>query len=600
MRIKGIWAAAFGLAVLAGQATAADIARKVQVVYDPVSRSVSRVSVGVVDPQPQLALGFLWEPDAGNWPGVDAEGLATGPGTLTWLVPGAASYDPRAVHDRWVGGMAAGAYDGAGVLTRRDGSRWQGTWRAGLIEGEGSWRDADGNLYEGTFRAGLPEGHGTLRSREGWIYEGGFQAGQRHGAGRITLPGGQVYEVVMERGAEISSTRPAEIADSTLGGLLRAQGGGDAGKVGISVVVEPRITSQQSVQYENYLGADAIEVYAADPSDPALTAIWNGGNEPTLPFSFFDSTRQDWLETRAFLSIEAATADGSKVKFDKLRLAVASSMPHLRPMLNAVSHYGCIGTRPDFHFENYGWGPVANPRLRVRFAGPDEGEAALKLADRPSTRWFDVPVAGFDQGGDVDLTGALTAAGVDLATLSGNRFTCPTREMEETCAANLRASVSFGEVDEFLSGYLGLSVTAIAELTYDWTDAAGRRATLTETYAPTISLARIEVPDLMAEMGAGGPYAAQAPQFQEIKLQDSAADYAIDLPIRGNPTTARVTAGVQLWAERSSIHQMTVEASFADGSIRRSKPIWLFYLSPRKPEFTSGIRTGACYLSTDY
>lgn len=596
MRITGILALVLGLAVLAAPVAAEGIVRKVQVVYDPVARRVSRIPVGVAMPEGAAGLDFLWEPDAGNWPGVDEKGLASGPGTLTWLVPGLASYDPRAVHDRWTGNLLAGAYEGEGTLTRRDGSRWQGRWRAGLLEGQGVWRSADGAIYEGAFRAGLPEGAGVLRSPEGWIYAGGFRAGERHGKGRITLAGGQSYDVVMERGAEKGSDRPAEIADTTLGGLLRAQGGGDAAKVAISVVVEPRITAQQSVQYEHYLGDAAIEVY---PSDPELSGIWSGGGEPTLPAALMENTRQDWLDSRAFLAVEAATADGSKVRFAGLDLVVARSMPHLRPMLEAVPHLGCIGTRPDFHFLNHGWGPVENPRLRVRFAS-DDYDRSGGLANLPSTRWFDAAAEGFDEGGDVDLSGALIAAGVDLATLRANRFTCPDRDMIETCAANLRDSIAFGEVAGFLSLDFAPSVTAIAELTYDWTDADGRVATLTETFATPVALARIEAPDLMAEMGAGGPYASQAPQFQEIRLEDNAADYTVALPIRGNPNTAKVSAGMQLWAERSSFHEMTVVASFADGSTRASKPVWLFYLSPRSPEFTSRIATGACFLPTDF
>lgn len=574
-----------------------EIARSLQVVYDPVSREVARQWIKVVDPHPELGLSFLWEPAAGNWPGVDAEGLATGPGTLTWRIPGTAGYDPRAVQERWEGALLAGAYDGIGVLTRRDGSRLEGTWTAGLLEGNGRYMDAAGTLYEGLFRAGLPDGEGTRRSPDGRIYRGGFADGKPHGQGQITLPGGQVYTVVMKHGHEISSTRPAEISDSTLSGLLKAQGGGDAGKVGVAVVIDGRMTLQQSLQYTYYPGDDVIEIF---PADEDMAKIWAGGGEVRFPTFFLESTREDWLATRAFVSIGVATQDGAPVRFGSLKLVVDSSRPHLRPMLNVVPHYGCIGTRPDFQFENYGWGPVENPRLRVRFANPDTYDLNGTLAERPSTRWFDVAVSGFDQGTDVDLRAALAQAGVDLATLSGNRFSCPSRDQLAACKANLLASVPMGELAGYVGGDTDLATSAIAELTYDWTDADGRIWPLTEVYEAAISLARIEIAIPMAEMGDGGPYATLAPQFIEIRLQDRGDSYAYELPLRGNPNTAQITAQLQFSAERSSLHVMHVEAAFADGSIRSSKPIDLFFLSPRKPQFQSTIATGACFLSADY
>ncbi|MCR8723814.1 MORN repeat-containing protein [Frigidibacter sp. ROC022] len=573
-------------------ATAAPaIVSRIQVLYDPVSRSVSRQKVSVVDPHPELKLEFLWEPASGNWPGVDAEGLASGPGVLTWRVPGTASYDPRAVHDRFEGTLKAGAYDGPGLLTRRDGSRWEGTWVAGLMEGDGSHRDAEGNLYEGPFHKGLAEGTGTWRSREGWIYTGGFRAGLRDGSGEITLPGGQRYEVVMRRGVEMSSTRPAEITDSTLAGLLPAQGGGSAGKVSISVVTDQRIAQNQGVPYIHYLGDGALQIY---PQDEHLAAAWAGNGTAQVPYQFLENTRQDWQDTRAFLSIDLATDDASRVRIESLKLAVDYSEPHLRPMLSVAEHQGCIGTQPDFEMTNYGWGPVENPRLRVRFANPDTLNYE-NIPATPATAAYDVPISGFDQGTDVDLRDVLTRAGVDLATLSGHRFTCPSYDDLDRCRANLIASVPMGELTGFVGGGSNLQTVALGELTYDWTDARGEVQTLTETFHTYINLARIELPDMMAEMGAGGPYATQAPQFQEIKLRDQGTDYAIDLPIRGNPNISTLRAQVQLWAERSSLHAMHVEATFADGSIRNSLPIYLFYISPRTPEFVSSIRPGACF-----
>src|SRR5690606_13988385 len=82
----------------AGGDDAAGHAERVQVIYDAESRSVSRVTVKIVDPHPELGLDFVWEPAAGNWPGVDPKtGLASGSGKLTWRVKGSPNYDPATV-----------------------------------------------------------------------------------------------------------------------------------------------------------------------------------------------------------------------------------------------------------------------------------------------------------------------------------------------------------------------------------------------------------------------------------------------------------------------------------------------------------------------
>ena len=74
----------------------------------------------------------------------------------------------------------------------------------------------------------------------------------------------------------------------------------------------------------------------------------------------------------------------------------------------------------------------------------------------------------------------------------------------------------------------------------------------------------------------------------------------VSLPLRGNPNAARFEARARLWTERSSYHALHVEARFADGSVRSSLPMTLFYLSPRKPDYQPGYPTGACFVNGDY
>lgn len=576
------------------RAEAPRYAESLQVVYDPVSKAVTRQMVRVVDPHPGLGLGFVWDPDPGNWPGIDDQGRATGPGTLTWLIPGAASYDRHARHDRYTGTLKAGAFDGPGVLVTREGERFEGNWRAGRLEGDGSHLHTDGGLYEGPFLNGLAEGEGTFRSAEGWIYEGGFRGGLRDGKGRMRLPGGQLYDVVMERGVEVSSTRPKVIEDTTLSGLLAAQGGGAAAKVSLGVVSDQRIAGEADLSYSHYLDGNGLQVF---PSEKEVQDVWTGQGRAEIPWSFSSFGESDWLASRAFLDIDLHTTDGSRVPLSSLDLAVDYSAPHLKPMLNPEGHSGCIGFRPDFEITNWGWGPVAAPKLQVAFANPETWTRDLAPEQQAATQWYDVPLDGFDQGTDVNLSPLLRQLGVDIGTLASNRFSCPSYEMMDSCMANLAASVDFGALSGLVGNAPYVATTAIGRISYSWTDAWGSVQPVTESFAVTVHLARIELPPSMAEMGDGGAYAPPAPEFLDVELPVGQTNYRINLPVRGNPNISALTSYVKLWARQSSLHALHVEASFADGSVRSSVPVFLFFVSPRRPEFTSSLTPTACYLS---
>ncbi len=577
----------------------AAVATRVEVLYDPAGGGVMRTEVRVIDPHPELKLEFTWTPDRDNRPGVDAAGYASGRGRLDWTIPGTASYDPRAVHDSYSGGMKAGAFDGDGRLTYRDGSQFTGTWRAGRLQGQGTMMDAQGNRYDGAFVAGLPEGQGIWRDRAGWTWRGGFAGGLRQGPGTVELPGGQSYQAVMDHGREISSTRPATVTDPTLSGLLPAEaGGGDAGKVELSLVTDSRVALETSLPYTHFVDQGAIEIY---PQDQTLTDIWNGSGEMVLPGEFVEYSEDDWSQTRAYLDIDLATSGGSKVKLQSLSLAVDYTKPHLRPMLSPLRHSGCIGLRADFNFENYGWGQVQNARARVRFANPDSYDYDHPDAPRPTTGDFDLPVGNFDDGADVDLRGVLQAAGVDLARLYGQRFACQSVEQMDFCAQTVMGEVNFGQLTGFVAsqGDGVLSTEMLGEMSYDWTDADGQVQNATESFHVPVQLTVIETPNGMAEMGAGGAFAIEAPQFFDVELPVAGQNFRVNLPLRGNPNIAHLSQGVKLWARASTLASFHVEAQFADGSVRSSAPAYLFFLHPRQPQFTSGATPQTCYLNPD-
>ncbi len=579
-----------GLHAVAGGQDAPVHAQRLQVIYDAQNRSVSRVEVRVVDPHPASGLDFVWEPAPGNWPGVEADtGLATGEGILTWRVKGSASYDPATIHSTYRGAMRAGAPDGRGRLERRDGSFEEGTFAAGRLDGRGVSMDAAGNRYDGTFSAGRFEGSGRLAFRDGSIYEGPFRAGLRHGRGKTRLTGGSVYESEWRDGVEIPGSRPDIVADLAVGGLLRAQaGGGDAGKVEMSVVVDPRITLQQEVQYQHLVRDEDIAIY---PVSQEMNDAWNGTG--TINAMSYEAFEVDADAIFAFLQVGMETTDGSRVRLDKMNLEVAYSDAYRKPMLSLQPHIGCVGFRPTFNFLNFGWGPVQNPKMTVRFTSPErEGEFSPD---------YQVSLDGFEDGADVSVLGALQQAGVNTDALESERFPCESRDKLGLCRAQVFNKVGFGEVADFVAGDDILQTTATGELEYEYADDRGNVYPVKEAFSVPITLAVIEIQESVAECGDGGAMSAEALRYIDVKLPVGEENYSIDLPIRGNKNVKDYLARLKISSEMSSLHSFTPVVSFADGSTRRTKPVTLFYYKPKPwPDFFSQVELPQCYLDPGF
>lgn len=563
-------------------------AERLQVIYDAASRSVSRMTVKVVDPHPELGLDFVWEPAAGNWPGIDENAFATGRGKLTWRVRGSAGYDPATVHSTYTGELHAGAPQGRGRIERRDGSFEEGIFAEGRLDGAGTRLDAAGNRYEGAFAAGLFEGHGRLALRDGSIYEGPFRAGLRDGRGRTRLAGGTVYESEWRAGAELGGLRPDALADLTVGGLIKAQsGGGDAGKVEMSVVVDQRITAQQEVQYQHLVRDEDIAVY---PVSQAMNDAWNGTGVITENVEAFEAETDSIF---AFLQVGMETTDGSRVRMDRMELEVAWSDAYRKPMLSLQPHIGCVGFRPTFNFMNHGWGPVENPRMTVRFTSPEqEGRFSPD---------YTVAVDGFEEGVDVSVLSALQEAGVNTDALANERFKCNSHDQLNVCRSQVFNKVGFGEIADFVTGDQVLQTTATGELEYEYSDDAGNSYPMKEAFSVPITLTVVEIEETVAECGDGGAMAAEALRYIDVKLPVGQENYAIDLPVRGNKNVKDYLARLKISSEMSSLHSFTPVIHFADRSTRRSKPVTLFYYKPKPwPDFYSQVELPQCYLDPGF
>lgn len=578
---------------LAQQSSDPAIQQKLHVIYDPISREVTRRMVSVLDPHPEMGLEFTWEPAAGNWPGVTPEGFAHGSGRVSWRVPGAASYDPRTTHHSYEGNLKDGRFHGQGRLSYRDGAFYAGTWNMGALQGQGTHLDALGNRYEGEFLDGQPHGDGVYRAAEGWTYTGPFKLGQRDGAGKVVEPGGLTYDVVMQMGTQLSSTRPLVFADNRLAGVLPAQSGGAAGKVDMSVIVDPRLSGGQEVAYTHIVQNGEVLIV---PNNDLWRDAWNGSDQIESFFAYAMMGNSEWQKNRAHTQFRIKTNDGSRVRLKSLDLAVEYSVPHLRPVLAVQQHSGCVGFRPSFNFLNYGWGEVQNATARVGFRNPDNVPWEDRHTMPPNTDWFEVPVGSFDEGMDVYIRNALIEAGADVTALETRRFTCPSAEMLDGCRERHIKDLDMGQLNGLLTGWASIQTDMIGELSYDWADAFGTVHREKQTFVGNINLAYIEVPGGLAECGDGGAFATQAPQYVDVDLPYDGQGYRINIPFRGNPNINSMISGLKFFSERSSIHQMQMEATFADGSIRKSAPVRLFFLHTRQPGFSSGSAPAVCTL----
>lgn len=576
-------------------ADAPAVQERLHVLYDRAAGEVVRRMVRVVDPHPELSLTFRWDPAPGNWPGVDAAGFAEGEGVLTWRIEGLADYDPRAVDHRYEGTLKAGRFEGEGRLTYRDGAERRGHWVAGLLEGEGHSRDAAGNVYEGAFVAGRPEGPGSWRGRDGTAYTGGFAGGERHGAGEITEPGGLSYAVTYDMGQLVESARP-DLPDALVGGLLPAQGGDAASNVSMEVGVDLRTTEQAEMQYASQPTNGAIYVFPR--GDGEQRAMTGTGWLSEFQWTLNGGSDASWNDTRAYVALDMSTNNGGRERLRSLDLVVQQALPLLQPMLSVDQHFGCVGFRPSFSLVNYGWGPLEHGTAQVRFVDPTYYDPNVAPEQAPGSGWFELPIPRIEDGADIYVRDLLVAAGVDVARLESERFTCPTNDMLDQCRAEAKQRVNFGQIGPYVNGFDGLGTRLQARMTYAWTDALGNAKTSEQWFSADISLLKIEAEAPLAECGDVGAFAPEAPQFQDIELNPDAGGYTVNIPVRGNPNINRVLSGLALWSKKSGWHRMQIEASFADGSKRSSPELHLFFLHPRQRNFSSNARPASCYLES--
>lgn len=586
------WLAATALAcvVVAQGAAARDDsgawAERVQVIHDAASGTVERVRLKAWSAEPVAALEFVFEPEPGS--GFDAaagDGAITGRGKLVWRVRGSASYDRRTIHSVYIGALVDGRPHGQGRLEKRSGEVLEGEWAAGRLNGQGVVVEADGTRTEARFVDGRAEGEGRQVKPDGSIYRGAFRAGLRDGEATVRLPGGTTYASQWRAGVEISGRRPDVLADAMIGGLLRAQaGGGDAGKTELSVSVDQRMTRQADMKYAYDVYDDFIEIY---PADTAMVDAWLGKAE-IAPYSYGAAFGYiDWEDAPSFLEVEMKTTDNSRVGVEAFELRFEDSQVYRKPFLSIYEHRGCVGFRPDFSLVNNGWGPARGGRLSVEFVNQDDPDQV--------SRSFELALDDVDVGIEVSLRSVLDQAGVDTAVLERARFTCASEQELPQCRRRVLDAADFGEIEPLLSGTYVVGVGYRGEFTYSWTDDRGNSYEMTEPVEGELQLAAIETEVNVAEHGAGWGDPPAALRYQEVRLPSDAQDYTVDLALRGNRKVSDLTARLKVYAETNSIHRFSAVATFADGSMRQSKPVHYYHVRPRDPTYVP-VEPDNCYL----
>lgn len=586
------WLAATALAcVVAAQGAAAGDgpgawAERVQVIHDAASGTVERVRLKAWSAEPVEALEFVFEPEPGS--GFDAaagDGAITGRGKLVWRVRGSASYDRRTIHSVYTGALVDGRPHGKGRLEKRSGEVLEGEWAAGRLNGQGVVVEADGTRTQAVFVDGRAEGEGRQVKPDGSIYRGAFRNGLRDGEATVRLPGGTTYASQWRAGVEMSGRRPDVLADAMIGGLLRAQaGGGDAGKAELSVSVDQRMTRQADMKYAYDVYDEFIEIY---PENTAMIDTWLGKAE-IAPHSYgavFGYV--DWDDAPSFLQATMRTTDNSRVGVEAFELRVEDSQVYRKPMLSIYEHRGCVGFRPDFSLVNNGWGPARSGRLSFEFFNANDPDKA--------SRRFELAVDDVDVGLEVSLRSALVEAGVDTKTLERARFTCASQQELPQCRQRVLDAVDFGEIEPLLSETYVVGVGYRGEFTYSWSDDRGKTYETTEPVEAHLQLAAIETEINVAEHGAGWGEPPTALRYQEVRLPADAQDYTIDLALRGNRKVSDLTALLKVYAEASSIHRFSAVATFADGSMRQSKPVHYYHVRPRDPTYVP-VEPDNCYL----
>ncbi len=522
----------------------------VQLVWNPVTRTLERIAYTAWDPVPSLGLELQWVPDD---PAAAGSGAITGTGTLSFRKPGAASYDPGATVAQYRGTLVDGRFEGEGEFVDSAGFSYSGTWRDGLMEGIGRQTLANGDEYVGPFHAGLRDGDGVFTDATGHIYRGGFTAG---------------------------------VADAQAL-LAQAEDG-----LRIGIVAERRPHNYEiGLDPMNYTSRSDGEVLTILPDDQRLLDAWHGNapinltddelyafdNISTTPSFLGPAERFDPLSL--VFEIENATTDTVSLVGGFLQVAQSSRNPEPAMQIRPFPRDPCSGIiefLPRFFIDNFGWASADNATLNVEAASLDGRTQGTPLS---------VPLGSITDSVMADTTTQLKSLGLDTDYLATNKLVCTDPNDERLCLAELEQSGRFGQLADFISlDYMTVTVNISGTLDYDWTGSDGVTASKSSAFSVILPIASVAND---AECGEGGEIIPV--NHDPFMLHLDEANYRIAIPFAGDVTpgfTARWR--LELQAPETSEHDFELVVLLADGRQITSRPVHLTYFIPPKHNVLMG------------
>ncbi|MEO7221804.1 MAG: hypothetical protein ABIY37_04970 [Devosia sp.] len=516
----------------------------VQLVWNPIGRTLERVAYTAWDPVPSLGLELQWVPDD---PAAAGSGAISGKGTLTFRKPGAAAYDPTATVAQYRGALVDGRFEGEGEFIDSAGFSYSGNWRNGLMEGEGRLMLANGDEYVGIFRNGLRDGDGVFTTASGFVYRGGFTAG---------VPDAAAILAQAEEG------------------------------IRIGIVAERRPHNYEiGLDPMSYTSRSDGELLNILPDDQRLLDVWHGNapinltddellafdNVSTTPSFLGPAERFDPLSL--VFEIENSTTDTISLVGGFLQVADSKRNPEPAMQVRPFPRDPCSGIiefLPRFFIDNFGWASADNATLNVHAASLDGRTGGTPLS---------VPLGSITDSVMADTTEQLKSLGLNTDYVATNKLVCTDPNDERLCLAELRQSGHFGQLSDIISlEYMTVTVKVAGTLDYDWAGSDGAASTKSSPFSVILPIASVAND---AECGEGGEIIPVSHDPFMLELDQS--NYRIAIPFAGDVTPGFTSRWrIELQAPETSEHDFELVLLLADGRQIASRPVHLTYFIPPK------------------
>ncbi|WP_316224877.1 MULTISPECIES: PAN domain-containing protein [unclassified Bradyrhizobium] len=551
---------------------------KVQLVFDPAIRTLTRRTYTVWDASLSRDLDFSWQPAD---PGRDKAGRLDGQGHLVWRMRDKPAYDRSSIVAEYSGTLRNGRMEGNGTYVDSAGFSYNGHWREGLMDGPGKLQLPAGAEYVGRFIKGKASGDGRLIDIAGEVYEGQFVDGKKHGQGKTTLPNGVSYPSYWNNGQEDERSRKVRLAQAGSANLPDTR---DDVRIGISVErrLPPEVIKNDHALWYN--AANTTDGFQIRPANQRLLKMWREKAELQLTLKeelqqavigILGPTREQFVPLN--LRIELQNKSTSPIQVTGLYLDVRNSSTETKPAIQMTvgSAGDCngrlyAGFSPALTFKNFGWSPAEGVGLQLSLLNPQGGESPFTIRKTPGD---------LDKTMTIDVEGDLKSMAVDtnyLKTLEEG-FVCSSQAPAQ-CLNRFRATGKLGKLANFVQlSNITFVLKFASLLTYSWRDAKGSPQNWAQSFTTTLPLGFIKPSGCGAEQGG--------PQIITTKAQHfrlDASNYRIPISYQVSLAPTRTIPLVfPVEAEKSSTHDFAVAVQLSDGREIRSRPINLLYYRPR-------------------